>query len=216
MSGNDQGRWRRVDKILEKALELPAGERDTFLAPTCAGDADLRRDVDSLLAHDRADDFLAAPAAGEAARLLAGADASLAGQRIGPFEVLACIGSGGMGEVYLADDQRLQRRVTLKRIPTHLAADPERVRRFRREVLATSALNHPNIVTVYEIVAHEGANLLVTELVDGVSLRERLCDGPLPVATALDVALQIASLLAAWPPHTPSASSTATSSPRTS
>ncbi|HEV8238221.1 MAG TPA: protein kinase, partial [Thermoanaerobaculia bacterium] len=125
------------------------------------------------------------------------ADAPLVGQRIGAFDVLDCIGSGGMGEVYLAVDTRLQRRVALKRIPAHLAADPERIRRFRREALATSALNHPNIVTVYEIVAHEGADLLVTELVEGISLRERLRGGPLPLTEAMDVTLQIARGLAA-------------------
>ncbi len=198
MSGNDPERWRRVDGILEAALELPAGERDAFLERTCGDDADLRREVDSLLAHDRADDFLAAPAASEAARLLvAAAVQPLVGQRIGPFEVLAVIGTSGMGEVYVALDTRLQRRVALKRIPAHLATDPERVLRFRREALTTSALNHPNIVTVYEIVAHQGGDLLVTELVDGVSLRERLREGALSLTTALDIALQIARGLAA-------------------
>ena len=198
MSGNDKQRWRRVDGILEVALELPAGERDGFLERTCGDDAELRREVEALLAHDRADDFLDAPASTEAARLLVGAAAPpLVGQRIGAFEVLAGIGTGGMGEVYVADDTRLQRRVALKRIPEHLATDPERVLRFRREALATSALNHPNIVTVYEIIEHQGGDLLVTELVDGVSLRERLREGALPLATALDIALQIARGLAA-------------------
>jgi eukaryotic-like serine/threonine-protein kinase len=198
MSGNDQERWRRVDGILEAALELPADERDAFLERTCGDDVELLREVESLLAHDRADSFLATPASSEAARLLVGAAAQpLAGQRIGPFEVLGVLGTGGMGEVYVADDTRLQRRVALKRIPAHLATDPERVLRFRREALATSALNHPNIVTVYEIVAHQSGDLLVTELVDGVSLRERLREGALPLATALDIALQMARGLAA-------------------
>jgi TolB-like protein/Flp pilus assembly protein TadD len=200
MSGNDQELWRRVDDILAAALELPAGEREAFLERTCGDDAELLREVESLLAHDRADSFLDSSASSEAARLLVGAAAQpqpLVGQRIGPFEVLGVLGSGGMGEVYVADDTRLQRRVALKRIPAHLATDPERVLRFRREALATSALNHPNIVTVYEIVSHQGRDLLVTELVDGVSLRERLREGALPLATALDIALQIARGLAA-------------------
>ena len=198
MSGNDKERWRRVDGILAAALELPTGERDAFLDSTCGGDADLRREVSSLLAHDRAEGFLATPAANEAARLLIDAAAQpLVGQRIGPFEVLAGIGTGGMGEVYEALDTRLQRRVALKRIPAHLATDPERILRFRREALATSALNHPNIVTVHEIIEEQGGDLLVTELVDGVSLRERLREGALPLATALDIALQIARGLAA-------------------
>ncbi|HEX4952660.1 MAG TPA: protein kinase [Thermoanaerobaculia bacterium] len=196
MSGKDKERWRRVDGILEAVLELPAGERDAFLERTCGGDADLRREVDSLLAHDRTDAFLATPAASEAARLLVAAQ-PLVGQRIGAFEVLAAIGTGGMGEVYVAQDTRLQRRVALKRIPAHLVTNPERVLRFRREALATSALNHPNIVTVHEIIEHQDGDLLVTELVDGVSLRERLRDGALPLSTALDIALQVARGLAA-------------------
>ena len=198
MSGNDQERWRRIDAILEAALKLPANEREAFLERTCGDDAELLREVGLLLAYDRADSFLDVPALSEAARLLVGADApTLVGQRIGPFEVLSAIGTGGMGEVYVAEDTRLQRRVALKRIPAHLATDPERVLRFRREALATSALNHPNIVTVHEIIPHQDGDLLVTELVDGVSLRERLREGALPLATALDIALQIARGLAA-------------------
>ena len=198
MSGNDQERWRRVDAMLEATLDLSAGARDLFLEHACGSDTELRREVESLLAHDRADGFLAAPVASEAARLLVGlAEQQLVGQRIGAVEILAGIGIGGMGEVYLAQDTRLQRRVALKRIPAHLATDPERVLRFRREALATSALNHPNIVTVFEIIEHEGGELLVTELVNGVSLRERLRDGALPLSTALDIALQIARGLAA-------------------
>jgi tetratricopeptide (TPR) repeat protein len=198
VNGNDQERWRRVDGILEAALELPAGERAAFLERTCGGDAELRREVEALLAHDGADGFLGSSASTEAARLLMGAaPPPLVGQRIGTFEVLAGIGKGGMGEVYLAQDTRLQRRVALKRIPAHLASDPERVIRFRREALATSALNHPNVVTVYEILAHEGGDLMVTELVDGVSLRQRMREGAVPFAAALDIVLQIARGLAA-------------------
>ena len=198
MSGDDQERWRRVDGILAAALDLPAGEHEAFLDRTCGGDAELLREVESLLAHDRDDSFLDSPASSEAARLLAGAAAHpLVGQRIGPFEVLGAIGTGGMGEVYAADDTRLRRRVALKRIPAHLATDPERILRFRREALATSALNHPNIVTVHEVLEQPGGDLLVTELVDGVSLRERLREGALPLSDALDIALQIARGLAA-------------------
>ena len=154
--------------------------------------------MESLLAHDRSDDFLEVPAAAEAARLTgAVGSASLAGQRIGRFAVLERIASGGMGEVYAAHDDRLQRRVAIKRLPAHLSADADRVRRFRQEVLATSALNHPNIVTVHEIVEHEGGDLLVTELVDGVTLRTRAGAGALPLDSVLDIGLQIARGLAA-------------------
>lgn len=197
MSGKDHEHWRRLDGLFQAVLELPPDERSSFLERSCV-DTALRREIDSLLAHVQADTFLGLPAAREAAQLLAGtATMSLVGRRIGCFEVLARIGSGGMGEVYVANDTRLQRRVALKRIPAHLATDPERIVRFRREALATSALNHPNIVTVYEIVAHQGGDLLVTELVEGVSLRERLREGSLPFAEAVDIALQVARGLAA-------------------
>ncbi|HET7294832.1 MAG TPA: protein kinase [Vicinamibacteria bacterium] len=198
MSSEARERWRRVDALVEAALERPPGERPAFLDHACGGDAELRREVESLLDHDRTDDFLESPAASEAARLAgAGEAASLAGLRIGRFEVLGRIGSGGMGEVYEAQDARLQRRVAIKRLPAHLSADADRVRRFRQEALAASALNHPNIVTVHEILEHEGSDLLVTELVDGVTLRERMRDGPLPLASLLDIGVQIAKGLAA-------------------
>jgi serine/threonine protein kinase len=198
VSSDARGRWRRVDSIVEAALERPLSEREAFLEQACGGDAELRREVESLLAHDRSDGFLEVPAAGEAARLAGVAEpSSLAGRRIGRFEVFERIGSGGMGEVYRAQDARLQRRVAIKRLPAHLSADADRVRRFRQEALATSALNHPNIVTVHEIVEHEGGDLLVTELVDGVTLRERMREGPMPWATLVDIGLQIAKGLAA-------------------
>jgi TolB-like protein len=198
MSTDARERWRRVDDIVEAALALEASERPAFVARACGDDAELRRDVESLLAHDRSDDFLEVPAAAEAAILTAAAvSTSLVGEQIGRFEILERIGSGGMGEVYLAHDALLQRRVAIKRLPGHLSADAQRVRRFRQEALATSALNHPNIVTVHEIVEHEGGDLLVTELIDGITLRERMLREALPLATLLDIGLQIARGLAA-------------------
>ena len=198
MSADARARWRRIDGIVEAALELAPSERPTFVRRACGDDTDLHREVESLLAHDRSDDFLEVPAAAEAARLTVGAEPpSLTGERIGHFEVLERIGRGGMGEVYMAHDARLQRRVAIKRLPAHLCADLDRVRRFRQEALAASALNHPNILTVYEIVQHEGADLLVTELVDGLTLRERAQVGALPLAEVLDLGLQVAQGLAA-------------------
>ena len=201
MSGLTPERWRRIDDLFAAALELSADERDAFLAGACGEDRDLRREVDSLLAHDRAEGTngcLDRPASSEAAGLLvAGPGPLLAGQTLGPFTVIGSLGSGGMGEVYLAEDSRLHRRVAIKRLPAHLASDAERVRRFRHEALATSALNHPNIVTVHEIVPHPGGELLVTELVEGVTLRARARGGSMPPSTALDIALQVARGLAA-------------------
>ncbi|HVS15284.1 MAG TPA: protein kinase [Thermoanaerobaculia bacterium] len=193
MTELDAERWRLVDRLFAEALELAPEDRARFLDRECAGDDELRREVGALLDSDRDDGFLEAGVGTEAARVIA-ADArrSLVGQRVGRFEVEARLGAGGMGEVYRGRDPRLNRQVALKVLPAHLTGEPEHEARFRREALAASAANHPNIVTVHEIVELEGRDLLVTELVEGVTLRQRLADGPLPVARALEIALQIA------------------------
>ena len=200
MTGDARERWLEVDGIVEAALDLEPAERPAFVRRACAGDEDLRREVETLLAHDRTDSFLETPAvadSGPASETATLSQPTLVGRQVGPFEVVARIGSGGMGEVYEARDTRLQRRVAMKRLPAHLSGDPDRVRRFRQEALATSALNHPNIVTVHEIVEHGGGDLLVTELVDGVTLRHRAQGGALPLAEVLDIGRQVASGLAA-------------------
>ena len=199
----DAARWRRVDELFAAALERPAAERRALLARESGDDDELRREVESLLAHHRDDDFLEDPACEEAVRLLARGDGEageadaveaedLGGRRLGRFEVVEKIGAGGMGAVYLAVDPDLERRVAVKLLPAHLAGDAERIRRFRREVLAVSALNHPNILTVHEVAQVEGRELLVSELVDGVTLRRHLGAGPLPPTEALGLALQVA------------------------
>ncbi|HVS64234.1 MAG TPA: protein kinase [Thermoanaerobaculia bacterium] len=191
-------RWRRIDELFNASLGLGEGDRRRFLDRECAGDEGLRREVELLLAHDREDGFLEEDVVPEAARLIArGAGSSLVGGRVGRFEVEARIGTGGMGEVYRARDPLLERAVALKLVPAHLREDLDRRRRFRREALAASALNHPNIVTVHEIAEHDDFDLLVTELVEGESLRQRLERGPLEIDVALDVAAQIALGLAA-------------------
>jgi eukaryotic-like serine/threonine-protein kinase len=194
----ESDRWRQIDRIFESALELAPERRAELLDRECAGDEGLRREVESLLAHDRIDGFLERGGAEEAARLLVeGSGRSLVGRRLGRFEVEARVGAGGMGEVYRARDPVLGRPVALKLIPAHLGADPERARRFRQEALAASALNHPNILTVHEILELPERDVLVTELVEGVTLEERLAAGPLAAAEALDIATQIARALAA-------------------
>jgi serine/threonine protein kinase len=139
-----------------------------------------------LAAEGKVGDFLAFGAIDDAAKALAQEKPlSLVGKRLGHYSVRSLLGVGGMGEVYLAQDTHLNRPVGLKLIPTHLMTDPERVRRFRQEALAASALNHPNIITVYEIGEHEGRELIATEFVDGVTLRSRMRDGRLSLAAAL-------------------------------
>jgi serine/threonine protein kinase len=120
-----------------------------------------------------------------------------AGTRLGHYEIRSKIGEGGMGEVYLAEDLRLRRRVALKVLPPHLAADADRLHRFEREAFAASALNHPNILTIFEFGAEAQTHFLVAEFVEGLSLRQRLAGGPLPLPECLDMTIQIASALAA-------------------
>ncbi len=119
------------------------------------------------------------------------------GDRLGPYEVVVPLGAGGMGEVYKAHDSRLGRDVAIKVLPTEFAADPDRLRRFGQEARAASALNHPNILTVFDVGTHEGTPYIVTELLEGETLRERLCPGGLPVRKAVEIAVQIAHGLAA-------------------
>jgi eukaryotic-like serine/threonine-protein kinase len=113
------------------------------------------------------------------------------GTRLGPYEIVAPLGAGGMGEVYLAEDTRLDRKVALKLLPTQFTADADRVRRFVQEAKAASALNHPNILTIYDIGTHEGAPYIVSELLEGETLRQRGEQEPIPVRKAMDYAVQI-------------------------
>ena len=113
------------------------------------------------------------------------------GTRLGSYEIVSAIGAGGMGEVYRAKHVKLGRDVAIKVLPSELASDPERLKRFEREARSASALNHPNIVTIYDIAEHEGTTYIAMELVEGRTLRELVRDGPLPVAKTISFAAQI-------------------------
>ncbi len=119
-----------------------------------------------------------------------------AGQRLGPYEILAPLGAGGMGEVYRARDPRLQREIAIKVLPAELASDPERLKRFEKEARAASALNHPNLVTIHDIGSADGVEYIAMELVDGRTLREVLADGALGAKPLLTIAAQAADGLA--------------------
>ncbi|MEP6819910.1 MAG: protein kinase [bacterium] len=187
--------WQEIDRIFAAALEREPAERPAFLDEACGGDEQLRKEVESLIAHDVPESLVGSSAVEEATRLLR--IGLLAGERIGPYQIIRSLGAGGMGHVYLAQDERLNRPVAVKLLSDYHAAAEERIRRFRQEALATSALNHPNILTVYEIGSFEGKNFIATEFVAGLTLRTCMQAGALPVASALENAMQIASALSA-------------------
>src|SRR5919112_2175035 len=194
----DTVRWQQIDRLLDEALGLAPGERADFLAEACGSDAELRREVESLLAaHGRSGDFIEGQALDLAARFYAEGEALARGRRVGRYEVESLLGRGGMGEVYLARDTELRRPVALKVLSAELAGGRDALTRFEQEALAASALNHPNIMTVYEVGRTESLHYIASEFIDGVTLRQRLAAGRLVVAEALDVSVQIASALAA-------------------
>ena len=195
----DPERWRRIERTYYEALERGADGQAAFIDEACGADEELRDEVMTLLsAHERAGGFIATPAIELEARAIAGAEIPAPGATtIGHYELLSLLGQGGMGEVYLARDTRLKRNVALKLLPAAYALDADRVRRFEQEALAASALNHPNILTVYEIVRSEEAYFIATEFVDGETLRRRLERGPLGAREVVEIAIQIAGALAA-------------------
>src|SRR5215831_18202676 len=192
-------RYERIGRLFDAALERQTEERSAYLDHACGDDADLRSDVEKLLArHSASGDFLSRPAIEVAAELLAKDHIPLApGKTISHYQILSLLGAGGMGEVYLAEDTRLKRKVALKVLPEAIARDPERLRRFEKEAFAASALNHPNILTIYEFGAEGETHFLATEFIDGKTVRSRLVSEALPVKEAIDIAAQAAQALSA-------------------
>ena len=203
-------RWRRVKALFQAAVERPLADREAFLASATDGDAELRREVESLLASDAAngsalDRLPLADAAVVAAggRMLSAVvethvGSSLErGRRIGSYEVLEPLGAGAMGQVYRARDIKLNREVALKVLPTPFALDADRLTRFKREAQMLAALNHPNIAAIYGFEDSSGEQALVLELVDGPTLAEMIARGPVKLDEALRIARQIADALEA-------------------
>lgn len=186
-------RWKEVEPIYQAALDRDAAARPAFLAKACAGDDDLRRDVESLLeAHGPQDRFLESGALNVVARELAmHAPRAAAGQRLGAYELVEFLGAGSMGEVWRALDPGLRRYVAIKILPSQYSMDPDRLRRFEQEAHAAGRLNHPNVLSVYAIGRHEGSPFLVTELLEGVTLRQKLAGGAMPEAKALEYVDQL-------------------------
>jgi Tol biopolymer transport system component/serine/threonine protein kinase len=191
-------RYEQIGELYHAALDIEASERAAFLERECGGDENLRREVESLIeSHEQSENFIATPALSVAAEMLAQESGSLKGQMVARYRVLSQIGAGGMGRVYLAEDEALGRQVALKLLPEHFTHDKNQVRRFRQEARAASALNHPNILTVYEVGQMDGMEFIATEYVEGETLRERLRGGPFEASEVLDVGAQIASALSA-------------------
>lgn len=190
-------RWLQIKELFNEALACEPAQREEFLAAKCAGDKDLRTEVQSLLSSLEEDEgFIEAPAGDLAAELLGTHRPTYErGHKIHNYLIEHQIGSGGMGEVYLAQDSKLKRRVALKLLPPHFTINPDRVRRFEREARAASALNHPNIVTIYEIGVSESTHFIATEFVDGKTLRQLINEKPLTLNETLSVSLQVAEAL---------------------
>ena len=184
---------------MQGALDRPPQERASFLDQACAGDEDLKKEANSLIgAYDEAGDFIEQPAIAQDARLLAGNDpVNDIGRDVGPYTIVERLGSGGMGEVFLARDARLNRLVALKILPAYFVSDDARLRRFQREARAASALNHPNILTIHEVSQGGGTYYFATEFIDGCTIRELITHDELPLEDVLEIAEQIASALAA-------------------
>ena len=190
-------RWQQITSIFQAALDRPPGERAAFVSERCAGDEELQREVqDMLSSHEQASGFIEEPAMNVAARLTPNGP-SLVGKLISHYRVLSLVGSGGMGEVYLAEDTGLGRRVALKLLPEDVAKDRQRVNRLQQEARAASNLNHPNILTIHEIGQVGSRHFIATEFIDGETLRQRLNKEPMELGALLQVAADIASALAA-------------------
>lgn len=193
----DSEQWKQVEALYNAALEIDVGEREEFLAVACV-DEELRREVLSLLSSaERTDSFLEEPLTSLALMLMDAEPESLKGETIGCYQLLELLGRGGMGEVYLAHDPRLNRRVAVKLLPSDIVDDGKRVRRFEQEARATSAISHPNVAHIYEIGESHGRRYIAMEYVHGGTLRQTLRRGPLEVCEAVEIATQIAIALAA-------------------
>jgi serine/threonine protein kinase/Flp pilus assembly protein TadD len=192
-------RWQQINDLFQSAAERAPEERAAFLEKACHGDEGLRREVESLIGCDeRAENFIESPAFEVAPELLTrDRTGTMVGELIGHYRIESLIGVGGMGEVYLARDERLGRKVALKFLPGRLTADKTQLSRFKSEARAASSLNHPNILTVYEIGTEGSRHFIATEFIEGMTLRASLAGGRMNVHDALEIAVQVASALAA-------------------
>jgi eukaryotic-like serine/threonine-protein kinase len=191
--------YRQAERLFDAALELDPRARAAFLVQACGADSTIRAEVESLLgAHTKTGPFIDTPPAAAAAGVLAALDFRVrVGQLIGHYQIVRLLGKGGMGEVYLAEDVRLRRRVALKLLPPESTRDDTRVHRFIQEAQTASALNHPNIIVVYEIGEDDGVHFMAGEFVEGQNLRDVLLRTALSFPVIVEITLQTAAALAA-------------------
>ena len=190
---------RKIKGLLDDALKLDAEKRQQFLDDACGNDLNLRREIEELLtSSENVESFMEKPAVGEVAgEIVSREDKLTSGQSLGHYKIIEQLGVGGMGEVYLAKDTKLHRQIALKVLSSDFTQDDDRLRRFVREARATSALNHPNILTIHEIGDGDGLHFIASEYVKGETLRERLEREDLTLRETLEIATQTASALSA-------------------
>ena len=187
-------RWKQIEDLYHSAVDSGEEARAALFAQASP---DVRNTVIEMLAQQSADNILDRPAWEGTAEMELAAPRLTPDTQLGPYRIEGILGEGGMGAVYRAFDSRLSRKVAIKILPLALAADPERLRRFEQEARAAGTLNHPNVLTIYDVGTHDGMSYLVSELLDGETLRDRLRGGALPRHKALEYARLIAAGLTA-------------------
>ncbi|MDQ3375189.1 MAG: serine/threonine protein kinase, partial [Acidobacteriota bacterium] len=192
-------RWQKIKGLFDAALKFAPAQREKFLDNACGNDEGLRREVEKLLASFADDSFMEQPAAKEVASVIIKAETKNleAGECFGHYEIIKQIGAGGMGEVYLAKDKKLERLVAVKILNEKFSRNESNLNRFTQEAKAASALNHPNILVIHEIGVSEEANYIVSEFIEGVTLRDRFSELPAKLSEALEILIQIANALTA-------------------
>ena len=191
----DSTRWKQIDEIFHTALECEPPARAAFLAEACKEDVSLRAEIETLIAaHEKESSLFESPPSELAAEFLDQKGVVFEG-KIAHYHILKKIGSGGMGEVYLAEDIRLNRKVALKLLPSKFTNDKDRIRRFEREAKAASGLNHPNILTIYDIGQFDSSSFIASEFIDGETLRQRIRKSKIPLKEILSISIQVAEAL---------------------
>ena len=173
-------RWQQVEDIFQAALDRTPGERAAYLTEACLGDEELACETNSLVdAYDQGGDFIEEPAITQDAQVIINSREHSMGHEIGPYKIIERIAGGGMGEIYLARDPRLDRLAALKVLPSYFVSDDARLRRFQTEARAASALNHTNILTIYEVGQTDEIFFIAAEYIEGPTIRARIQAGDL-------------------------------------